>query len=694
MQRFLIALVVVFFTATTAFAAGLEYKGNGQQLKVVNSAGDASVTLKADGTVDVNGESLSATRLQGFDTSIGSIETVLGSNSTDLGSIEVAIDDIKSNLIPAKMDLVSPRTAENVLKVDSSGQAVDAGFSAADVFLRDGSVSATGNFNMGTTYKITNLANGTDANDAVNKGQLDAAISGLTWRNPVNEVESNSAALDGPVVAGYRVLISGGETAGDFAGKTNEIATRNATNDGWLFSGAPGASWAVFDNELDQGYVYSSVETSWVQFTGTGQITDGDGLTKAGNILNVNYNNTTIGLNGSDQLELKSASVANSHIASDAGILESKLSLTYGTQALYDFINNHTTEATIHRSIDDAATTETNLWSASKINTELGLKVSAADLGDYVTSSELSTALSGYSQTGHTHSSSDISDFTSSARSAVSADGVGIEYNSGTGVFSLNTGEIDHNQLLNYAIDQHRVLDDATTSSTTLWSSTKVNAEIAAALSSFSQIDDAATSETTLWSSSKVNTELGLRDTAIAGKADSVHTHSVSSITDFATALVAGIEAQELGTSQVILSGGKDITYIGEKINISESSAVTFAKINVASAAYVNVEVTGTVFASAGKAVDTGKWIVSLRKLASGNVAVSSVQQVYQFDGGSEAAAECDITDVAFTVGLADADTVDLKMNATVAGTDDVPAYGLDYSMHLVGVGTASVAGQ
>jgi len=47
-----------------------------------------------------------------------------------------------------------------------------------------------------------------------------------------------------------------------------------------------------------------------------------------------------------------------------------------------------------------------------------------------------------------------------------------LEYESG--VLYYNTSLIDHNVLLNYNINQHRVLDDSTTSATTLWSSSKV----------------------------------------------------------------------------------------------------------------------------------------------------------------------------------------------------------------------------
>lgn len=53
-----------------------------------------------------------------------------------------------------------------------------------DTFCRDGRAAATGDFDLGQ-HKIKNLANGTAATDAVNKGQLDIVNSTLT-ANSVN----------------------------------------------------------------------------------------------------------------------------------------------------------------------------------------------------------------------------------------------------------------------------------------------------------------------------------------------------------------------------------------------------------------------------------------------------------------------------------------------------------------------------
>jgi len=152
----------------------------------------------------------------------------------------------------------------------------------------DGTRAFTGNQSMGSN-KLTNLANGTDPNDAVNKSQLDAAITGLTWKPPVDEIATaptgNESGNDG-----WRVLINGTGT-GAFSGHDNEIATWDDTGSSWSFE-SPSANWAIFDKTTDDGFVYDADTTSWIQFTGAATISAGAGLTKSGSTLNVGQNAT------------------------------------------------------------------------------------------------------------------------------------------------------------------------------------------------------------------------------------------------------------------------------------------------------------------------------------------------------------------------------------------------------------------
>lgn len=198
----------------------------------------------------------------------------------------------------------------------------------------------TGNIAMGNN-KITGLANGTNANDAINKGQLDAAIAGLIWLNPILDADlvddslstppgspltnrvyivSSSATgawtgLEGRAVfydgAAWvdllgRVVAIGdrfgvtmehgiGEAAGGLTGQGKKIATiTNATVGAIAYSFyAPIDQNAVFVNaalseHFGHQYVYSAATTSWIEFGGSTSVNPGIGLSYSGNILNVN----------------------------------------------------------------------------------------------------------------------------------------------------------------------------------------------------------------------------------------------------------------------------------------------------------------------------------------------------------------------------------------------------------------------
>lgn len=96
-----------------------------------------------------------------------------------------------------------------------------------------------------------------------------------------------------------------------------------------------------------------------------------------------------------------------------------------------------------HRTINDAGTGVTDLWSASKITSEL----------------------SGKAATGHTHDAGDVT-------SGVFADARISE----SGV-TQHEAAIDHDALVNFSADAHRTINDAGSASTDLWSATKIAAE-------------------------------------------------------------------------------------------------------------------------------------------------------------------------------------------------------------------------
>ena len=153
--------------------------------------------------------------------------------------------------------------------------------------------------------KITNLATPTSATDAATKGYVDAAVAGVDWKQSVRAASTaNIATLSGALtvdgvslVAGDRVLVKNQDTASDngvyVVAAGSWARSTDANENSEVTSG-----FAVFVEEgtvnADSGWVLTtdgsitvgSTELTFVQFTGLGQVTAGDGLTKNGNVLN------------------------------------------------------------------------------------------------------------------------------------------------------------------------------------------------------------------------------------------------------------------------------------------------------------------------------------------------------------------------------------------------------------------------
>ena len=158
--------------------------------------------------------------------------------------------------------------------------------------------------------KITNLTDPTNAQDAANKRYVDAAVVGIDWKASVRVATTeavtlatafeNGDTLDGVTLAtGDRVLIKNQADAtenGIYVVAASGAPTRASDADS---SAEITASFAVFVEEgtvnADSGWTLTNngtitvgtSELSFTQFTGLGQITAGNGLTKLANTLDV-----------------------------------------------------------------------------------------------------------------------------------------------------------------------------------------------------------------------------------------------------------------------------------------------------------------------------------------------------------------------------------------------------------------------
>lgn len=184
--------------------------------------------------------------------------------------------------------------------------------------------------------KITSLAPGTAGTDAVNKNQLDSALNGNSWKNPV----VMATGADIPNLASVSVTDPDGEGQGVVLAEGDRVLVK-AQNDGeengiyvvGVVSGTAPltraedansaeelVSASVFVNTgdfADQAYVQTVdtivLETTpliFVKFTALGQVTAGTGLTKSGDTLNVGDANKGIQVNA-DDLELDASEVVS-----------------------------------------------------------------------------------------------------------------------------------------------------------------------------------------------------------------------------------------------------------------------------------------------------------------------------------------------------------------------------------------------
>jgi hypothetical protein len=155
------------------------------------------------------------------------------------------------------------------------------------------------------SQKLTNVATPTDANDAANKAYVDAARSGLDVKQSVRAATTASITLSGEqtidgvsVVAGDRVLVKNQSTgsqngiyvcaAGSWSRATDADSDAEVTPGLFTFveEGTANADsgWVLTTNG---SITVGTTSLAFAQFSGTGSITAGNGLTKTGSTLDV-----------------------------------------------------------------------------------------------------------------------------------------------------------------------------------------------------------------------------------------------------------------------------------------------------------------------------------------------------------------------------------------------------------------------
>jgi hypothetical protein len=156
--------------------------------------------------------------------------------------------------------------------------------------------------------RISGMADGTSATDAVTKQQLDAVVAGLDVKASCRAATTANISLSAPgatidgvtMAAGERVLVknqTAGETNGIYVWNGAAVAMNRSTDAD--ISAEVTAGLFTFVSEgttnADSGWylttnnpiVLNTTPLVFVQFSGAGQITGGAGLLKTGNTLDV-----------------------------------------------------------------------------------------------------------------------------------------------------------------------------------------------------------------------------------------------------------------------------------------------------------------------------------------------------------------------------------------------------------------------
>ena len=272
-------------------------------------------------------------------------------------------------------------------------------------------LSETWDFSSGTLRAGTPSG----SSDVATKNYVDSAVSSdVYWKEPCRvastgnvDLSSAPAAIDGITLSSNdRVLIKDQSTASQngvysFAGSGSAMTRSSDCDSASEINGA-----AVFIKEgstsADQGFIQTgeivtlgSDNVTWVQFTGLGQITAGDGLDKSGNTLSVDTGNglnivsgavavdnglaldfagttldvqvddSSIGVNGSNQLEVKTNGITTSMIGTNQVTGNEIAALAVATANLAD---SSVTSAKLGASSVSAVKISSNAVTSDKIN--------------------------------------------------------------------------------------------------------------------------------------------------------------------------------------------------------------------------------------------------------------------------------------------------------------------------------------
>ena len=216
----------------------------------------------------------------------------------------------------------------------------------ANTAVTAGKIDLTGSFDFssGTLQAGSPSA----SSDVANKSYVDAVAQGLHFKDSVRAASTANLTLSGTqtvdgisLSAGNRILVKNQSSAAENGIWVVAAGAWSRSGDMDAGSEFPGAAFFVREGSVnaDSGWVCTndsnpslgSDSIAFAQFTGAGQITAGNGLSKSGNTLSVNTDNSSIEIS-SDSLRVKALGISDAMLA--GSISAGKLAGSIGNDKL------------------------------------------------------------------------------------------------------------------------------------------------------------------------------------------------------------------------------------------------------------------------------------------------------------------------------------------------------------------------
>ena len=276
-----------------------------------NFSGNVTITLPAATTTLVGTDTTQTLTNKTF------TSPDINTPDIDGGAIDGAVIGANTPAAGTFAALVGTSLAVDNVSVDTN--TISTTNSNGDLVL---SPNGTGTVTVPSGYKNRS---GFGANSLVSKEYVDAVKVGLDFKDSVRVASTANVTISGPGAAIDGVTLSSGDRV---LLKDQSTASQNGI---YVFNGAASSMTRATDADADaevtsglfvfveagtvnadNGFVLTtdgsitvgSTSLSFVQFSGAGQITAGDALTKTGNQLDVNDDNVTLEVN-SDALRIK-----------------------------------------------------------------------------------------------------------------------------------------------------------------------------------------------------------------------------------------------------------------------------------------------------------------------------------------------------------------------------------------------------